>query len=76
MSESSARDPRDGRTPEDIKNGWSFEDWLQYHQNRTEASTEKIDPTHPRRRQRPDRANGPRWNFPATRSWIKTPSWR
>ncbi len=65
------RDPRDGRTPEDIKNGWSFEDWLAYHQERTSAAAEKIDPLHPNRRVRPSRANGPRWNFPARRSRIK-----
>ncbi len=52
------RDPRDGRTPEDIKNGWSFEAWLQYHQERTSAAAEKIDPLHPNRRVRPSRANG------------------
>jgi len=69
MSGSSERDPRDLRTPEDIKNGWDFEDWLAYHQNRTEASAEKIDIHHPRRRQRPERANGPRFNFPASQSW-------
>ncbi len=43
----SERDPRDLRTPEDIKNGWSFEAWWQYHQERTSAAAEKIDPHHP-----------------------------
>ncbi len=69
------RDPRDGRTPEDIKNGWSFEDWLAYHQERTAAAGERIDPHRPSRRQRPTRANGPRWQFPARRRWIVKPSW-
>jgi len=67
------RDPRDLRTPEDIKNGWSFEDWLAYHQQRTKASAERIDPHHPSRRQRPTRAAGPRWNFPAKRAkWPRS----
>ncbi len=50
------RDPRDGRTPEDIKNGWSFEDWLAYHQERLKAAAPRIDPHHPSRRQRPSMA--------------------
>jgi hypothetical protein len=76
MSEAQ-RDPRDGRTPEDIKNGWSFENWLAYHQERAKAAAPRIDPHHPSRRQRPMRQKGPRWNFPARRSWrIKTPSWQ
>ncbi len=44
------RDPRDGRTPEDIKNGWSFEAWLAYHQERLKAAAPRIDPHHPSRR--------------------------
>jgi hypothetical protein len=71
------RDPRDGRTPEDIKNGWSFEDWLAYHQERLKAAAPRIDPHHPSRRQRPTRQRGPRWNFSVRRSrQIKTPSWQ
>ncbi len=71
------RDPRDARTPEDIKNGWSFEEWLAYHQERLKAAAPRIDPHHPSRRQRPTRQNGPRWDFPARRFWrIKTPSWQ
>ena len=64
------RDPRDLRTKEDIANGWSFEDWLQYHKEREQASSEKLDWNHPSRRKRPDRANGPGWNFPATARWT------
>jgi hypothetical protein len=80
MSEASdaapKRDPRDGRTPEDIRNGWSFEDWLEYHKSRSEAAGENIDPNHPSRRRLPDRANGHRWLFPARRSWTVKPSWQ
>ncbi len=70
------RDPRDGRTPEEIRNGWSFEDWLAYHQERTAAAAERIDLHHPSRRTRPGRANGHRWAFPARRSWRVRPSWQ
>ena len=80
MSEAPAevpeRDPRDGRTPEDIKNGWSFEDWHEYHKSRSEAAGEKIDIHRPSRRGRPTQANGHQWGFPVGRSWIKTPSWQ
>ena len=66
------RDPRDGRTPEDIRNGWSFEDWLAYHQQRTEAAGERIDPHSAMRRAggRPDRSAGHRWAFPARHAWT------
>jgi hypothetical protein len=70
------RDPRDGRTPEDIKNGWSFEAWLAYHQERLKAAAPRIDPHHPSRRQWPTRAAGPRWNFHAKRGWTVKPSWQ
>ncbi len=70
-------DPRDGRTLEDIKNGWSFEAWLAYHQERQKAAAPQIDPHHPSRRQRPTRQNSHRWSFPARRFWrIEKPSWR
>ncbi len=66
------RDPRDGRTAEDIRNGWSFEDWLHYHQQRTEAASARIDPHSEMRRKggRPDRAAGHQWNFPARGRWT------
>ncbi len=71
------RDPRDGRTPEDIKNGWSFEAWLAYHQERLKAAAPRIAPQHPTRRQRPARQTSHRWSFPARRFWrIEKPSWR
>ena len=65
------RDPRDGRTAEDVRNGWSFEDWLAYHKQRTQAAGERIDPRSETRRRggRPDRAAGHRWAFPARHAW-------
>ena len=40
---SEARDARDLRTEDDIKNGWSFPAWLSYHQGRDKAAQKHID---------------------------------
>ncbi len=64
-------------SPEEAANGWTPETLTKYVREREQAAAPRIDPHHPSRRQRPTRQRGPRWNFPARRSWqIKTPSWQ
>ena len=63
-------------TPEEAANGWDAVSLTKYIREREEAANVAIDPQHPSRRGRPDRANGHNWNFPARRSWTVKPSWQ
>jgi len=61
---------------EERRNGWTEETLSAYVAERRAAEAMLIDPQ-ARRKQRPTRTEGYRWNFPARRSWeIKRPSWR
>ena len=70
--------PTDTITPtaEEAANGWDEESLSRYVAERRAAQTMLLDPA-ARRKPRPQQAKGPRWNFPARRSWrIKKPSWQ
>jgi hypothetical protein len=60
----------------EVANGWSRETLTAYLNERHELQQAKLDWNNPSRRQRPDRQGGHRWNFPARRSWTRSPSWR
>jgi hypothetical protein len=61
---------------EERRNGWDEQTLSEYVHQRREAEKARLNPHHPSRRQRPDRANGHRWRFPARRSWTVKPSWQ
>jgi len=62
-------------TDEKRRNGWDEESLSQYVAERRAAQAMLLDPA-ARRPARPQQANGPRWNFPARRSWTVKPSWQ
>ena len=61
---------------EEAANGWTPASLTAYVREREQATAERIDPHHESRRRGPVQAVGPRWNFPATRSWTaQKPRW-
>ena len=60
----------DGRTIEDIKNGWSYEAWAAYHAERDRAAGESIF------HKKPVRPTTVHHQYEANRLWIAQPNSR